>query len=79
MDVSDEKIQKKIARAFGDRYNFVLVVGQKEMESNSVNVRGRTLACYDKITDKPEKYTRVMTIDAFLDLCKEVAAQKLAM
>lgn len=35
-DVSDEVLKKKLALAYQDKYNFVLVVGQKEAESGSV-------------------------------------------
>lgn len=40
-DCSDEKIGAKIARAHGDRLPYMLVVGPKEAESGTVNVRIR--------------------------------------
>ncbi|AQT69050.1 Threonine--tRNA ligase [Anaerohalosphaera lusitana] len=41
VDTSDEKIGAKIARAHGDRVPYMLVVGPKEAEENSVGVRMR--------------------------------------
>jgi threonyl-tRNA synthetase len=41
VDVSDDKIGAKIARAHGDRIPYMLVVGPKEAETGSVNVRIR--------------------------------------
>ncbi len=40
-DYSDEKIGAKIAKAHGEKLPYMLVVGQKEAESNNVNVRIR--------------------------------------
>ena len=42
-DFSDEKVGAKIARAYGDRLPYMLVVGPKEAETNAVNVRIRGL------------------------------------
>lgn len=39
LDVSNEKIGAKIAKAYGDKLPFMLVVGPKEAEANAVNVR----------------------------------------
>jgi len=41
VDLSDEKIGAKIARTHGEKVPYMLVVGPKEAESNSVNVRFR--------------------------------------
>ncbi len=41
VDLSDEKVGAKIARAHGDRLPYMLVVGPKEAETGSVNVRIR--------------------------------------
>jgi threonyl-tRNA synthetase len=41
LDVSDEKIGAKIAKAHAERLPYMLVVGPKEAESNAVNVRIR--------------------------------------
>ena len=40
-DFSNEKINAKIARAHGEKLPFMLVVGPKEAESGTVNVRIR--------------------------------------
>jgi threonyl-tRNA synthetase len=40
-DLSDEKIGAKIAKAHADKVPYMLVVGPKESESNTVNVRFR--------------------------------------
>jgi threonyl-tRNA synthetase len=40
-DLSDEKISAKIAKAHGDRLPYMLVVGPKEAQSDTVNVRIR--------------------------------------
>jgi len=40
-DLSDEKITAKIARAHSERLPYMLVVGPKEAQSNTVNVRVR--------------------------------------
>ena len=41
IDDSDRKLDKKIREAQISQYNYILVVGQREMESISVNVRYR--------------------------------------
>ena len=41
MDTSDEKISAKIARAHSEKIPFMLIVGPKESQNNSVNVRTR--------------------------------------
>lgn len=41
VDDSDRTLQKKIREAQVAQYNFMLVVGQEEVDSNSVNVRIR--------------------------------------
>ena len=40
-DISNEKIGAKIAKAHADKLCYMLVVGPKEAESNTVNVRTR--------------------------------------
>ena len=42
-DFSDEKINAKIARAYNDKIPYLLVVGPKEAQSNTVNARIRGL------------------------------------
>lgn len=41
MDFSDHKITKKVRDAQLAQYNFILVIGQKEADENTVNVRTR--------------------------------------
>jgi threonyl-tRNA synthetase len=41
LDMSDDKIGAKIARAHGDHVPYMLVVGPKESEQGAVNVRIR--------------------------------------
>ncbi|CAL6020638.1 Threonyl-tRNA_synthetase [Hexamita inflata] len=67
-DLTDEKMSKKIAQAFAEKYNFVLVVGQKESETMSVTVQGRSMALVDKVTDKPEKYSKSMQVEELIKL-----------
>jgi threonyl-tRNA synthetase len=64
-DCSDEKIAAKIARAHGEKLPYMLVVGPKEAESNSVNVRIQGL-----------KDTRAMGIDEFLAMARREIADK---
>jgi len=40
-DLSDKKLQKKIRESQLAQYNYILVVGEKELESKTVNVRTR--------------------------------------
>ncbi|CAL6100549.1 Threonyl-tRNA_synthetase [Hexamita inflata] len=61
-------MSKKIVQAFADKYNFVLVVGQKESETMSVTVQGRSMALVDKVTDKPEKYSKSMQVEELIKL-----------
>ncbi len=46
LDTSNNTVSKKIIEAELDKYNYILVVGQKEQDANTVNIRYR---------DKPEK------------------------
>ena len=64
-DCSDEKIAAKIAKAHGEKMPYMLVVGPKEAESNSVNVRMRGL-----------KETTTMGIDEFLAIAQRAIADK---
>jgi threonyl-tRNA synthetase len=40
-DLSDKKLQKKIRDSQLAQYNYILVVGEKEYESKTVNIRTR--------------------------------------
>ena len=63
IDLSNEKINAKIAKTHGEKVPYMLVVGPKEAESNTVNVR---IAGY--------KETKTMSVDEFL----RSAANKIA-
>lgn len=41
LDTGDKTLKKKILEAQTRQYNYILVVGQKEMETNTVNIRTR--------------------------------------
>ncbi len=56
-DLTDEKVNAKIAKAHGDKLPYMLVVGPKEAGSNTVNVRIRGA-----------KETKTMEIDEFLGM-----------
>jgi len=64
-DFSDEKIAAKIARAHAERLPYMLVVGPKEAQSNSVNVRTRGV-----------QQTRTMAIDEFLAMARRILADR---
>lgn len=59
-DLSDEKIGAKIARAHAEKAPYMLVVGPKEAESNSVNVRFRA-----------SNQTRTMPVEEFLAAARQ--------
>ena len=65
LDISDEKIGAKIARAHSQRPPYMLVVGPKEAESDSVNVRIRG-----------RKETQTVKIDKFISVVKKKIADK---
>ena len=53
VDISDQKLNKKILDAEIARYNIILIVGEKEVNNKSVNVRYRDKK--DKKNHKEEK------------------------
>ena len=59
VDSSDEKIGAKIAKAHSEKLPFMLVVGPKEAESNSVNVRIRG-----------QKENKTVSLEKFIDMAK---------
>jgi threonyl-tRNA synthetase len=59
IDLSDEKVNSKIVRAHAERISYMLVVGPKEAETNSVNVRTRGL-----------KDTKTVAADEFIAAAK---------
>lgn len=65
LDTSDEKIGAKIMRAYNEKMPYMLIVGPKEAESDSVNVRIRG-----------SKEPKTMKIDAFIAEAKNKIAQK---
>ncbi len=67
MDVSDDKIGAKIARGHADRVPYMLVVGPKEVEQKSVNVRLR----------QSQSQITIM-VERFINLAREKIAQKTA-
>jgi threonyl-tRNA synthetase len=58
-DLSDEKINAKIAKAYSEKLPFMLVVGPKEAQSSTVNVRIRG-----------EKENKTINFDDFLRVAK---------
>jgi threonyl-tRNA synthetase len=64
-DFSNEKIGAKIAKAHGEKLPFMLVVGPKEAQSNSVNVRIRGI-----------KENKTIGTDEFLTMTKQKIADK---
>jgi threonyl-tRNA synthetase len=64
-DFSNEKIGAKIAKAHGEKLPYMLVVGPKEAQSNSVNVRIRGA-----------KENKTVEIDEFLRMAKGKIADK---
>ncbi len=64
-NLSDEKINAKIAKAHSEKLSYMLVVGPREAQSNTVNVRIRGL-----------KETKTMAVDEFLRIAKSKIADK---
>jgi len=64
-DLSGEKIGAKIAKAHGEKVPYMLVVGPKEAEQGSVNVRIRG-----------QKDSKTARIDEFVKIAKEKIADK---
>jgi threonyl-tRNA synthetase len=64
-DLSDEKIGAKIAKSHADKVPYMLVVGPKEAESNTVNVRFRAT-----------NETKTISVDEFLAAAKQKIAEK---
>jgi len=64
-DFSNEKINAKIAKAHSEKLPFMLVVGPKEAQSDSVNVRIRGL-----------RENKTVGIDEFLTMAKDKIADK---
>lgn len=67
IDVSDEKVGAKIAKAHGERIPYMLVVGPKEADSGVVSVRIRGL-----------QDGRTLPVDEFLAVARQKIADKTA-
>jgi threonyl-tRNA synthetase len=57
VDLTDEKINAKIAKAHAEKLPYMLVVGPKESQSNNVNVRTRGLK--DTVTLEIDKFIAI--------------------
>jgi threonyl-tRNA synthetase len=66
IDFSDEKVGAKIAKAHGDKLPYMLVVGPKEADSDSVNVRIRGV-----------KENKTIKIAEFIQAAREKIADKI--
>ena len=64
-DFSNEKINAKIAKAHSEKLPFMLVVGPKEAQSDSVNVRIRGI-----------KENKTIAVDEFLTMAQNKIADK---
>ncbi len=64
-DLSDEKVNAKIAKAHSEKLPFMLVVGPKEAQSDTVNVRIQGV-----------KETKTVDVDEFLRIAKQKIADK---
>ena len=64
-DFSDEKINAKIAKAHGEKIPYMLVIGPKEAQSDTVNVRIRGI-----------KENKTVGVDEFLGIAAEKIADK---
>ena len=64
-NMSNEKIDAKIAKAHSEKLPYMLVVGPKEARANTVNVRIRG-----------DKETKTMEIDKFITIAKRKIADK---
>ena len=65
LDISDQKINAKIAKAHTEKLPYMLVVGPKEAQSDTVNVRIRGL-----------KENKTLEIDGFITIAKRKIADK---
>ncbi|MHC4657551.1 MAG: threonine--tRNA ligase [Planctomycetota bacterium] len=65
LDLSDEKVNAKIAKAHSEKLPYMLVVGPKEAQSNSINVRIRGV-----------KEKETVEIDKFVEIAKRKIADR---
>jgi threonyl-tRNA synthetase len=67
LDLSDEKINAKIAKAHSEKVPFMLVVGPAEAQAGSVNIRARG-----------QNQTKTITVEKFLQtVCKIISDKKI--
>ncbi|ESU36317.1 Threonyl-tRNA synthetase [Giardia duodenalis] len=68
LDISSEKMEKKIAVAWNKKYNFIMVVGAQEKGTCSVALSGRTLSAYigEKDNQRARKVLPLEETDALL-------------
>jgi threonyl-tRNA synthetase len=67
LDLSDEKINAKIAKAHSEKVPFMLVVGPAEAQAGSVNIRARG-----------QNQTKTITVENFLQTaCKIISDKKI--
>jgi threonyl-tRNA synthetase len=64
-DLSDEKVNAKIAKAHAEKIPYMLVVGPKEADAATVNVRTRGL-----------KQNKTVAVDRFIQLAKQKIIDK---
>ena len=65
VDLSDEKIGVKIAKSHGEKLPYMLVVGPREADAGTVNVRIRG-----------SRENKTMEVDAFLEIAKRKISDK---
>ncbi|MHC4264959.1 MAG: threonine--tRNA ligase [Planctomycetota bacterium] len=65
IDLSDEKINAKIAKAHGKKLPYMLVVGPKEVQTETVNVRIRK-----------QKQTKTIPINDFIQIARQKIADR---
>jgi threonyl-tRNA synthetase len=65
IDLSGEKVGAKIARAHGDKVPYMLVVGPKEAEQKSLNVRTRG-----------QKDSKTLPVDEFVKIAQKKIADR---
>jgi threonyl-tRNA synthetase len=65
IDVSDEKVGAKVAKSHGEKIPYMLVVGPKEAESNTVSVRMRG-----------RQDSRTVSVEQFLAVARQKIAEK---
>jgi threonyl-tRNA synthetase len=65
VDISDETVGNKIRKAIGEKVPYMLVIGDKEMNSENLNVR-----------DRGEKDTREISKDKFFEEIKKKIEDK---